>query len=334
MSKESLRITSDYSGYETRYPDLLELSNKQFEKQIWFASKIRVVEEDRMEMLYSLTEEQQEVVKRILPTFRKYEIDVSKFWTDVYPKFFKAPECQEAAAVVNVMELAVHARFYDKINKVFGTDNDEHYLSYLNDPIFKDRAKWLGETLRNPDKKLVCMVYSLVEGVSLFSLFALLRSFQANGYNKIATTVKGTKQSAIDELLHSEILTKSFNYYYAELGMDINDDTYYVDKLKEQALNTVAMEEFILTSLIPSGIFNGVPLSDYFDLIKMLVNVLFIRFGIKDLLYPEIKSCKLYDWFLTSSVAYAEPDFFSKGENKEYEHSWDEDGFVKCWKNG
>lgn len=77
----------------------------------------------------------------------------------------------------------------------------------------KERAKWLGQTLKNKDKHLVCLVY---EGVSLFSMFALLRSFQANGYNSIATTVKGTKQSAMDELLHSEYLATAFNYYYAE----------------------------------------------------------------------------------------------------------------------
>lgn len=328
-----IKITDEYNGYETKYPDLLEISNKQFEKQIWFASKIRVVEEDRMELLYSLTDEQRFVVERILPTFRKYEIDVSKFWTDVYPKFFKAPECQEGAAVINAIELAVHARFYDKINKVFGTDNDEHYLSYLNDPIFKERAKWLGKVLKDKDKKKVCLNFGLVEGVSLFSMFALLRSFQANGVNKIATTVKGTKQSAIDELLHSEYLAKSFNYYYAEINSSLEEDVEYYNGLLETTYNQVAMEEFILNSLVPSGEFNGVPVSDYVDLVKVLANVYFVRHGCKNLPYPELGiKCKLYDWFLTSSIAYAEPDFFSKGENKEYEHSWDEDGFVKCWK--
>ena len=53
-----LKITDKYDGYETRYPKILELSTKQFEKQLWFASKIRVVEEDRMEMLYDLDEQQ------------------------------------------------------------------------------------------------------------------------------------------------------------------------------------------------------------------------------------------------------------------------------------
>lgn len=329
----SRKITDDYDGYETRYHNLLEISNKQFEKQIWFASKIRVVEEDRMEMLYSLSDEQKFVVQRILPTFRKYEVDVSKFWSDVYPKLFKAPECQEGAAVINAVELAVHARFYDKINKVFGTDNDEHYLSYLDDPIFKDRAKWLGETLRSEDKKLVCLIFGLVEGVSLFSMFALLRSFQANGINKIATTVKGTKQSAIDELLHSEFLAKSFNYYYAELGTSLEEDVEYYNLLLEHTYNQIEIEEFILKSLVPSGVFNGVEILKYVELVKVLANIYFTRHGCKKIPYPELGlTCSLYDWFLTGSISYAEPDFFGKGENKEYEHGWDEDGFVKCWK--
>ena len=333
-----IKITDKYDGYETRYPEILKLSNKQFEKQLWFASKIRVVEEDRMEMLYDLDEQQRTVVMRILPTFRRYEHDVADFWTKVYCSFFKAPECQEAGAVVNVVERAVHERFYDKVNKVFGLDNDEHYLSYLDDPIFKERAKWLGEMLNDPSEKKVCLVFGLVEGVSLFSMFALLRSFQANGINRIATTVKGTKQSAIDELLHSEILATTFKYYYNELDSSLEDDSEYYNVLVEQAINLVAMEEFMLTEVIkvdgfPTDRFNGVLLADYFTLIKVLVNVYFNRFNCKKLPFPEHGlTCELYEWFVTSSVAYAETDFFGKGEGKEYELAWSEDDFVKCFK--
>ena len=52
MVSNELKITDLDMGYEKRYPKLLELSTKQFEKQLWFASKIRVLEEDRMELLY------------------------------------------------------------------------------------------------------------------------------------------------------------------------------------------------------------------------------------------------------------------------------------------
>lgn len=334
--QKKLKITDKNDGYETKYPVLLEISNKQLEKQLWFASKIRVVEEDRMEMLYKLDKQQQNVLLRIMPTFRRYEHDVAEFWTKVYPEFFQANECKEGAAVINMMERAVHERFYDKVNKVFGTDNDEYYLSYLDDPIFKGRAKWLGQTLRQKDKKKTCLVYGLVEGVSLFSMFALLRSFQANGINRIATTVKGTKQSAIDELLHSEFLAATFNYYYAEQDMKLENDTEYFEELLEQTYNMFEMEKFILTEVIktegfPEDEFNGVKLTDYFDLLKVLCNLYFERMFCNKVPFPEIKTCWMFDWFVTSSVAYAETDFFGKGEGKEYELAWNEDGFIKAW---
>lgn len=317
-----LKITEDNGGYEVRYHKLLELSNKQLEKQIWFASKIRV-EDDAMEMLYDLTERQRKVIKAILPIFRKYEMDVSDFWTKVYPEFFVAPECKEGASVINMMERAVHARFYDKINIVYGLDNDESYLSYVNDPIFKERAKWLGEILRNEDKKLVCLVFGLVEGVSLFSMFALLRSFQANGNNRIESTVKGTKQSAIDELLHSDYLATSFQYYYGELGYTINEDKKYLNKLLEMVKAVVEMEIFIIDALLGEEDFNGVSVVEYKKFVKKLANNYLVKLGVKDNLLPyNIDYSELEDWFDIQTKAYAEPDFFGKGESKEYESHW------------
>lgn len=330
--KERL-ITDEYEGYVEQYPELRVLSNRQLEEQLWFASEVRVEEEDRLEMLYKLNEQQQRVVKAVLPMFRKYENDVASFWTDVYAKYFKAPECQEGALVIGMVERAIHEVFYDKINKVFGLDNDESYLSYLTDPIFKDRAKWLGKTLKGKDKHLTCLVFGLVEGVSLFSMFALLRSFQANGYNLIATTVKGTKQSAIDELLHSDYLATSFKYLYSEQGKTLEgDDKHYYDLLLGQTYNVVENEKYILTQLIgESGVFNGVKIDEYFRLVEKLADLYFERLGCKNLPF-NVGESELYNWFMTNSLAYAENDFFAKGQGKEYESHWSADSFTGVWK--
>jgi hypothetical protein len=333
-NKEQRLITDAYEGYVEQYPQLRVLSNRQLEEQLWFASEVRVEEEDRLEMLYKLNEQQQRVVKAVLPMFRKYENDVAQFWTDVYAKYFLAPECQEGALVIGMVERAIHEVFYDKINKVYGLDNDESYLSYLTDPIFKDRAKWLGKTLRGKDKHLTCLVFGLVEGVSLFSMFALLRSFQSNGYNLIATTVKGTKQSAIDELLHSEYLATSFKYLYSEKGMTLEkDDKYYFDLLLEQTYNVVENEKYILTQLIgETGVFNGVTIEEYFKLIEKLADLYFERLGCRNLPF-NVGESELYNWFMTNSLAYAENDFFSKGAGKEYEMGWSADSFEGVWNN-
>lgn len=63
---------SGYDGYETQYPKLLELSDKQIEKQMWFASETKVIEEDRLGGVIRLTDKQQNVLKAIMPMFRKY----------------------------------------------------------------------------------------------------------------------------------------------------------------------------------------------------------------------------------------------------------------------
>jgi len=65
----------------------------------------------------------------------------------------------------------------------------------------------------------------------------------------------------------------------------------------------------------------------------MLANDYFIRLGVSqvNLPFPERKSSPLHGWFLDQVVAYAEPDFFAKGQGKEYELAWNEDGFGKVW---
>ena len=309
-------------GYEKTYPLLRELATTQAETQMWFASKI-LVEDDAMELKYDLTERQQAVIKAIVPMFRKYEMDVSDFWTKVYCCFFVHALCQEGASVINMMERFVHAQFYDKISIVFGMDNDEDYLSYLNDPIFKERAKWLGEMLNHPNKKLVCLVFGLVEGVSLFSMFALLRSFQANGNNLLKATVKGTKQSAEDELLHSNYLAVSFRYYYGELGITINDEPEYLAELIEMTKALVEMEMFIIDSLLGTEDFNGVSVAEYKKFVKKLANNYLVALGVdKQYLPYDVEHSELEDWFSMQNTAYAETDFFDKGENKEYENHW------------
>lgn len=324
-----LKITDSYDGYELRYPKLLEHVNTQLDVNYWTATETKV-ENDALELKYKLTEEQRNAVKKILPMFLRYELNVSDFWTDVYPKFFKAQECKDLAAAINMIERCVHARFYDKINKVYGLDTDDFYLSFLDDKDFKERSKWIGKLLKSKDLKMVCLAFGLIEAAALFSNFALLRSFQANGFNLIPTTVKGTKSSALDERLHSLALSDSFLYYYSELGMTINDDVEYLSKLKEQADVMFKNEEHIIDSIIPENGLNKVSRQDFKDFVKRRIDEYFERLGCFETPFGT-KESKLDVWFEIQNEAYSETDFFYGGVTKEYEVSWDSVGFGKCW---
>lgn len=328
-SDKLLFITSDYDGYELRYPKLLEHVNTQLDVNYWTATETKV-ENDALELKYKLTEEQREAVKKILPMFLRYELNVSDFWTDIYPKFFKAQECKDLAAAINMIERCVHARFYDKINKVYGLDTDEFYLSFLEDKDFKERSKWVGKLLKSKDLKQACLAFGLIEAAALFSNFALLRSFQANGYNLIPTTVKGTKSSALDERLHSLALSDSFLYYYGELGITINEDTQYLTALFEQAEIMFKNEEHIIDSIIPVTGLNKVSRQDFKDFVKRRIDEYFERLGCSKTPFGT-KDSKLDAWFEIQNEAYSETDFFYGGVTKEYEVSWNAEGFGKCW---
>lgn len=325
--KERL-ITDSYDGYELRYPFLVEHVKTQLEKQFWTATEARV-DLDEVEMLYALTDEQRNVVKRLLPLFLRYELYVGSFWTDTYAKLFPCPEAQEAAVTVAMVERAIHARFYDKINKAFGLDKDIHYLSYLDDPAFKDRAKWIGDLLKSDDKVLVCLAFGLIESSALFSAFALLRSFQTGGLNLIGATVKGTKQSAIDERLHSIILADTLRVMFKELGTTI-DGTKYKSLLLDHANVMYLNEEHIIDSIIGDE-FNGHKKSEYKKFVRCCINDYFTRLGSGDVPFPDAKDSEMYAWFEMQNESYSDPDFFTKGVGKEYESGWSEDSFGGVW---
>ncbi len=321
-------ITDVYDGYEVKYPFLIEHVKTQLEKQFWTATEAKV-ELDEIELRHVLTPEQQHVVKRLLPLFLKYELYVGSFWTDVYCKLFPAPEAVDAGVTVAMVERAIHARFYDKINAAFGLNNDDFYLSYLNDPAYTERVKWIGEVLSSNDKVKTCCAFGLIEASALFSAFALLRSFQANGYNLISVVVRGTKQSALDEKLHSKILADTLNVMFKEKGVSI-DDTDYIDWLLEMAQKMYLNEEHIIDSLIGEE-FNKVSKSEYKKFVRCCINDYFVRIGSAIKPFPDDQQSDLYEWFDMQNESYSDPDFFTKGQNKEYEIACDEDAFGSVW---
>lgn len=196
---ESLpRICQKTDSYVRCYPEIVNLVNKQYEKQFWTASEMKV-ELDKMQLLYGLTPEQLHACKTVLHLFLRYELMVGDFWSGTVAKVFPRPEVKMAAAGIDAIEKVIHAEFYNKFNIVLGMDKEEDYLAYTNDPELNERVEWLGKVLGGKDQILSTIIFSMTETALLFSSFAILKSFQSNGYNLIPVIVRGTNQSALDE---------------------------------------------------------------------------------------------------------------------------------------
>ncbi|MNQ66741.1 ribonucleotide-diphosphate reductase subunit beta [compost metagenome] len=323
------QIQTPTDSYTRHYPRIVELANKQLEEQLWFSSEM-VVELDRMQLLYELTPEQLHAVKTVLTFFVRYELTVGDMWRKI-SEVFPRPEVKLASSVIEAVERAVHAEFYDQPNKQLGLDNDGHYLAYTKDPELVERASWLGNLLNDKDDPILSIIiFSMTETALLFSSFAILKSFQSNGYNLIPVIVRGTNQSAIDEDLHGMISAEIINTYYGELGKKLLDDKERYTKVVEAVQYAYEHECRIIDIAIPGESFNGVPKQEYKEFVKKRLNTYLTRLQLPE--YFEVGECSITSWFELNTYAYKVIDFFSAGLGMEYESSWNNEGFIKGWK--
>lgn len=325
------KIQTPTDSYTRHYPRIVELANKQLEEQLWFSSEM-VVELDRMQLLYELSPEQLHAVKTVLTFFVRYELTVGDMWKRI-AEIFPRPEVKLAASVVEMTERAIHAEFYNQPNQQLGLDTDEHYLAYTKDPELAERAQWLSELLNDKDDEILgVIIFSMVETAILFSSFAILKSFQSNGYNLIPVIARGTNQSAIDEDLHGMISAEIINTYYYELGTKLFDDEKRYPKIVKAVRYAYEHESRIIDIAIPGEYFNGVKKQEYKEFVKKRLNTYLNRLGLPDEF--EVGECSITNWFELNTYAYKVIDFFSAGMGQEYESSWDETGFIRGWREG
>lgn len=321
------KLQTPTQSYARHYPKIVELANKQLEKQFWTSNEMKV-ELDKMQLLYDLSPEQLHAVKTVLHLFVHYELKVGDFWQKI-AKVFPRPEVKLAASVMDMTERAVHAEFYDQVNRVLGLDTDEHYLSYIQDPELSERADWLDSQIRGDDDIKGIVVFSMTETALLFSSFAILKSFQNNGYNLIPVIVRGTNQSAVDEDLHGCISAEIINTYYTELGSKLIDDEVRYNAVKDAVHYAYEHECRIIDMAITQDSLNGVGKQEFKEFVKYRLNVYLERLGLSPEF--EVGFCPIIDWFEKQTYSYKMIDFFSAGMGMEYESSWDETAFSSAW---
>lgn len=324
------RICTPTDSYKRYYPELVALANKQLEEQLWFSSEM-VVALDRMQLLYELNDEQFHAVKTVLHLFLRYELIVGRFWEDVVAKTFPRPEVQLAASIVSMVERAIHAEFYNQINIELGMDEDEDYLAYVNDKELNERVNWLGKMLGQEDKILATIIFSMTETALLFSSFAVLKSFQSNGYNLLPVIVRGTNQSAIDEDQHGIISAEIINTYYKELGTKLVDDKVRYDAVKEAVLHAYEHECRIIDMAFLGETLNGVTRQDMKEFVKYRLNIYLERIQLPKMF--DVTDCTIVGWFEKNTYSYKSVDFFTKGQGSEYESKWDSEGFIAAWRD-
>lgn len=300
-------------------------------KVFWLPDEIKV-EKDVQDVLVNFTESEKHAVITTLKLFSIYETHAgSEYWGGRFKTMFDGAEFHRMASVFSMIELAVHAPFYNKINQLLHIDTPEFYMSYLDNPVLKDRIEHIGKIIDDEDDLISLAGFSIVEGAILYSNFAFLKHYQSQGKNKLMNVVRGINFSVRDESCHSQAGAWVFKYKLDVLKNSGKLDTEYVEQLeitiRELVHKVLEHEKQIITMLFEKGDIKGITALQLENFVMSRLNTCLNQLGFEkefDVKYDPISS-----WFYKGINDYQFNDFFS-GQGREYNRNWDEMAFT--WK--
>lgn len=308
----------------TTHKEIVDFADKQL-KIFWLPDEINV-EKDIQDIKVNLTEAERHGVITTLKLFTLYETHAgSEYWGNRFRQIFNGAEFERMASVFSMFELAVHAPFYNKINQLLHLDNEEFYTSYLQNPLLKERIDFIGNYISDPDPLISLSVFSLVEGVILYSNFAFLKHYQSQGKNSMMNIVRGINFSVRDENLHSAAGAWCFR-----LKMQDAHPTkieYYQTNIKLIAERIYEHECGIIDMIFEKGDIKGITAHQLRCFVQSRINECLKQLGF-DKLY-DVKYDPISSWFYKGINNYQFNDFFA-GQSREYHRNWDEASFK--WK--
>jgi len=312
-------------AYTFDYPQAIEFAEVQ-EEVFWTANEIDV-DKDIQDMLVNMTEAEQHGVITTLKLFTIYELVAgNEYWGGRFKRMFPRHDIRQMAATFAYTELGIHAPFYNKINKALHLDTDEFYTDYVNDPILKARMDFVDGIVNHKCDLTSLAAFSMVEGAVLYSAFAFLKSFQANGKNKLINVVSGINFSVRDENLHCEGGSWAFKQLLSET-LD-NDPTFDLDALKSRitavAEGLLEHEVRIVDMIFEKGNIEGVNKADMRVFVESRLNVC-LQYLDLPALYT-IDTNPIGDWFYKDINMQKFGDFFAS-VNANYNRNWREQGF-------
>lgn len=316
------------SGYysSTEYPELVEYAIKQ-QHSHWLHTDPNV-SNDLHSMLVELTSQERESIIEVLKLFVHYELRLgSNFWSALGNTLPRAEVYRMCSTFAN-MEIAVHSPFYAEVNRILNINTPEFYLAYKANPVLVDRMNFLDKHCRLGKKAtveeilLTLATLTFVEGVVLYSSFALLKSFQANGNNSIPSIVTGVDYVTIDEQLHCEGSSLLFNTLLDEADLTEQELKILQTKITKLAIGVKEHESEIIKIIFKEGDLPSIKQNELETFIESRVDLCLKYLGCSPIYLP--KDNKIAQWFYRNINSPKLVDFFNRNATS-YTRNWNED---------
>jgi len=274
-----------------------------------------------------LTKEEKNLVGNILLGFAQTECAVSDYWTQKVVSWFPKHEIQQMAMMFGSQE-TIHAVAYSYLNETLGLENFE---AFLHEPATADRFDNLVAYDGNDPigiGKSLAIFSAFAEGVSLYSAFAVLYSFQLR--NLLKGIGQQMKWSVRDESLHSKMGCKLFRHMCEEIPTLLEDCRADVITAAKTMLEA---EEKYIDKMFELGDIDNLKSNDLKQFIRKRLNEKLQELGYFDLgqyfTFNEKAAANL-DWFYHLTGGHTHTDFFAvrptdyskANEGEDFEDIW------------
>lgn len=256
------------------------------------------------------------LVGNILLGFAQTECAVSDYWTTMVTKWFPKHEIKQMAMMFGSQE-TIHATAYSYLNETLGLEDFE---AFLHEPTIAEKfefltattADWTHEDLAsNPEARKevarsLAIFSAFAEGVSLYSSFAVLYSFQMR--NMLKGIGQQMKWSVRDESLHSKMGCQLFRHMceeYTELKDVVQQD------VEKAAALMVQMEEQFIDKMFEQGNLENLKAENLKDFIRKRANEKLHELGYQSIFNYNVKSAEELDWFYHLTGGLTHTDFFA-----------------------
>jgi ribonucleoside-diphosphate reductase beta chain len=272
-----------------------------------------------------LTPSEKNLVGNILLGFAQTECAVSDYWTQKVVSWFPKHEIQQMAMMFGSQE-TIHAVAYSYLNETLGLEDFE---AFLHEPATAERFDNL-VSYDGTDQvgigKSLAIFSAFAEGVSLYSAFAVLYSFQLR--NLLKGVGQQMKWSVRDESLHSKMGCQLFRHMCAENKSLLKDCK--VDII-EAAKTMVELEEKYIDKMFEMGDLENLTKYDLKQFIRKRGNEKLKELGYKGIFKYDKEAAKNLDWFYHLTGGLTHTDFFAirptdyskANEGEDFENIWE-----------
>jgi ribonucleoside-diphosphate reductase beta chain len=300
----------------------------------WLHTEIPM-QQDVKDFRENLTDYEKALVGNILLGFAQTECAVSDYWTNQVTRWFPKHEIIQMAMMFGSQE-TIHATAYSYLNETLGLEN---FDGFLHNEVTKNKFDNLMNTkndytyvelatmplARVEVAKSLAVFSAFAEGVSLYSSFAVLYSFQMR--NLLKGIGQQMKWSVRDESLHSKMGCMLFRQMCEEYP-ELKDAAR--EKILEAAHLSVNMEIDFINKMFENGNLENLKADDLVEFIRKRANEKLIELGYEPVFIVDTTKSDNLDWFYHLTGGLTHTDFFAlrptdyskAGEGEDFEDVW------------